>query len=96
MVLTTNKLFRADGQDVTTKKAGRVSTDSRDRLLKLAVGQPRPQPLHMAVTQQAACVQDKHFELHMGQRLGVYRHDAILAEVQVLQLLQALERFLSD
>lgn len=35
-----------------------MSTDSGDRLLKLAVNQPRPQPLHVAVTQEAACVED--------------------------------------
>lgn len=35
-----------------------MGTDSGHRLLELAVGQPRPQPLHVAVTQQAACVQD--------------------------------------
>lgn len=56
--LTTNKLFRADGQDTAAKKAGRMSTDSGDRLLELAVSQPRPQPLHVAVTQQAARIQD--------------------------------------
>lgn len=57
MGLTTNKLFRTDGKDVATKMAGRMSTDSRDRLLELAVSQPRPQPLHVTVTQQAARVQ---------------------------------------
>lgn len=35
-----------------------MSTDSGDRLLELAVSEPRPQPLHVAVTQQAARVQD--------------------------------------
>lgn len=56
--LTTNKLFRTDGQDVATKQTRRMSTDSRDRLLQRTVSQPRPQPLHVTVTQQAACVQD--------------------------------------
>lgn len=58
MGLTTNKLLWADGQDVVTKQAGRMSTYSGDRLLEVAVSQPRAQPLHVAVTQQAACVQD--------------------------------------
>lgn len=35
-----------------------MSTNSRDGLLELVLGQPRPQPLHIAVTQQAACVKD--------------------------------------
>ncbi len=71
MGLTTNKLFRADGQDIVTKKAGRMSADSGDRLLKLAVRQPRPQPLHVAVTQQAACVQDT--ENRRKQRMSLCR-----------------------
>lgn len=58
MGLTANKLLRADWQDAASKKAGGMSTDSGDRLLELAVSQPRPQPLHVAVTQQAACVED--------------------------------------
>lgn len=35
-----------------------MGTDSGHRLLELAVSEPGPQPLHVAVTQQAACVQD--------------------------------------
>lgn len=35
-----------------------MSAGGSDRVLKLAVGEPGPQPLHVAVTQQAACVED--------------------------------------
>lgn len=35
-----------------------MSADGSDRVLKLAVGEPGPQPLHVAVAQQAARVED--------------------------------------
>jgi len=58
MWLTTDKLLRADGQDVVAEQAGRMSADRRHRALEPAVGQPGPEPLHVAVAQQAARVQD--------------------------------------
>ncbi|TNN38196.1 hypothetical protein EYF80_051645 [Liparis tanakae] len=35
-----------------------MSADGRHRALEVAVGQPGPEPLHVAVAQQAAGVQD--------------------------------------
>lgn len=32
-------------------------------------------------TVRSVWVYSQHFELHVGQRLGVYRHDAVIAEV---------------
>lgn len=56
--LTANKLFQTDGQDVVTQQICRMGTDSGDGLLELIVCQPRTQPLHVTVAQEAACVQD--------------------------------------
>ena len=86
MGLTTDKLFRANGQDAATKKAGWMSTDSGDRLLELAVSQPWPQPLHVAVTQQAARVQDAgNREMTRG---NVPRVGKLVKLVGIIKLLQ--------
>ena len=44
-----------------------MGTDSGHRLLELAVSQPGPQPLHVAVTQQAARVQDTENRQEMSE-----------------------------
>lgn len=56
--LTTHKELGADGQDTVAEEAGGMSTHSGHGRLEVAGGEPGAEPLHVAVTQQAAGVQD--------------------------------------